>query len=81
MSDNKKLYKTKDGAMLGGVLKGFSEVYHMDVSTVRIIYVLLTFFIIGSPIIIYIILLLILPDKQEVLQQDDPYNIEQDFYD
>lgn len=77
---DKKLYKTKDGAQLGGVLKGFSEVYNMDVSTVRILYVVLTLFVVGSPIILYLILYLVLPDKQEILKENDPYNIEQDFY-
>ena len=80
MEHQKRLYKTKDGAVLGGVLQGFSEYYNMDVTAVRLIFVLLTFFVIGSPIIIYLVLYLILPDKAQVIAKQDPYNIENDFY-
>jgi phage shock protein PspC (stress-responsive transcriptional regulator) len=78
---SKKLYKTKKGAMIGGVLQGFAEVYELDPSLVRIVYVLLTLFIIGSPIILYLILYLVLPNKEDVLKKDDPYDIDSDFYD
>jgi len=81
MTPQKRLYKTQEGKMIGGVLKGFSEYYNMDVSMVRIVYALLTVFVVGSPIIIYLILYLVLPDKSEVLQEQDPYNIENDYYD
>lgn len=77
---DKRLYKTKDNAVLGGVLQGFSEVYNMDVSVVRILYVVLTLFVVGSPIILYLVLYLVLPDKQEVLKENDPYDISKDFY-
>lgn len=86
MADSKKLYKTKDGAQLGGVLKGFSEVYDMDVTTVRIIYVLLTLFVIGSPILLYVIFYLILPDKKDVISSlnkeplSDDFTIDEDEY-
>lgn len=83
MNDTKRLYKTKDGAMIGGVLKGFSEVYDMDVSLVRIIFLVLTVFVVGSPILLYLIFYLILPDKKTVIQekQKDPYDLSEEFYD
>ena len=82
MAANKKLYKTKDGAALGGVLKGFSEVYNMDVSMVRIVYVLLTLFVVGSPILLYLIMYLILPDKEDVVKDNlsQDYTINDDEY-
>jgi len=82
MEKNTKWYKTKDGAMIGGVLKGFSELYNLDVSMVRLIYVLIILFGVGSPLIVYLVLYLILPDKEDVLSQfhDDEYRIKDDEY-
>jgi phage shock protein PspC (stress-responsive transcriptional regulator) len=86
MADQKRLYKTSDGAVLGGVCKGFAEVYNWDVSVVRLVYVLLTFFVVGSPIIIYIILYIVLPQKQDVIKSinkdalSDDYTINEDEY-
>lgn len=77
----KRLYKTKDGASLGGVCKGISEVYDVDVSIVRILTVVITIFITGFPLIIYLIMYLVLPDKSEV--QTDPkddYTFKDDDY-
>ena len=81
-TENKRLYKTKDGSVLGGVCKGFSEVYNLDVSMVRIVYILLTIFVVGSPLIIYLIFYFVLPDKQDVLKKDasEDYTIDQDDY-
>ena len=86
MAAKTRLYKTSDGAVFGGVCKGFSEVYDMDVSMVRIVYILLTFFVVGSPLILYIILWLVLPDKKEVIRGvnkdalSDDYTINDDEY-
>ena len=81
-TENKRLYKTEDGSVLGGVCKGFSEVYNLDVSMVRIVYILLTIFVVGSPLIIYLIFYFVLPDKQDVLKKDasEDYTIDQDDY-
>lgn len=81
-TNSKRLYKTKEGSVLGGVCKGFAEVYDFDVSLVRIIYILLTIFVVGSPLIIYLIFYLVLPDKHEVIKQDasEDYTIDQDDY-
>lgn len=86
MAQEKRLYKTSEGNVLGGVCKGISEVYGWDVSMVRLVYILLTFFVVGSPIIIYIIMYLILPDKQDVIKSvnknalSDDYTIDENEY-
>lgn len=84
MAESKKLYKTKEGAQLGGVLKGFSEVYDLDVSMVRIIFVVLALLGVGSPLLLYLILYLILPDKKDIVQPKvdpkDDYTVENDEY-
>jgi|LGVF01.2.fsa_nt_gb phage shock protein PspC (stress-responsive transcriptional regulator) len=79
----KKLYKTKEGASLGGVCKGISEVYELDVSVVRILFVIITVLFTGFPLIIYFIFYLILPDKYAQKRNDnlsDDYTINQDDY-
>ncbi|EDS73624.1 PspC domain-containing protein [Anaerofustis stercorihominis] len=68
---NKKLYKTKDGAMISGVLKGISEYLEVDVTLVRVIYVFLAVVTTGFPfLLLYIILACIMPDKS-TLGYDD----------
>lgn len=63
----KKLYKTRNGAMIFGVLKGISEYVHIDVTIIRIIYILLALFTTFFPfLILYFLLAWILPDKKNL---------------
>ena len=81
MSESKKMYKTKDGAVLGGVLKGLAEVNNLDVSTVRIITAVLAIVTSGIPfLLIYFIMYLVLPDKSEVLKDQDQFAFDEDEY-
>lgn len=88
MSNTKsnKLYKTSDGASLGGVCAGISEVYNLDVSVVRILTVLITVLVSGFPLIVYLVMYLVLPDKKDVVkevvetQKKDDYTFEEDDY-
>lgn len=79
MAESKRLYKTSDGAVLGGVCKGISEVYNWDVTYVRLAYVLLTLFVVGSPIILYIIFYIVLPNKSEVIKTLNKESLSSDF--
>ena len=79
MSQN-KLYKTKDGAVLGGVCAGFSEVYKMDVVLVRLLTIILGIFT-GIPIILYIVMYLVMPDKKVIVEENkSEYKFEDDDY-
>ena len=49
---NKKLYKTKNGAMISGVLKGISEYVEVDVTVVRVIFVVLALVTTGFPFVL-----------------------------
>ena len=69
--DNKTLYKTDDGSVLGGVCKGISEVYRWDVNMVRLV-TLLLLFAAGVPLIVYLIMWIVLPDKKDVVTYTDP---------
>ncbi len=63
----KKLYKDPDRKMISGVLAGISDYINVDVTIVRILYVVLSFISTMFPgLILYIILAVIMPTKQEV---------------
>lgn len=78
----KKLYRSRNNKILCGVLAGFADYIGIDATVVRVIYVLLSLFAIGSPIILYFILVLIIPQEPEFPQQPpqegnfEPYNDE-----
>ena len=48
-----------------GVLGGIAKYFNIDATILRIIYVLLALFAIGSPILIYLIAALIIPEEPE----------------
>lgn len=62
---NSQLYRSKDGAVLGGVCSGLSERFKVDVSLVRIAF-LLALFGMGFGLGIYIILWIVLPEKTDI---------------
>ena len=65
----KKLYRDTDNEMLAGVCAGIAEYLEMDVSVIRLIWVIVTFFG-GSGIIAYIVCALIIP-ANPMLNTDD----------
>ncbi|WP_290774042.1 PspC domain-containing protein [Anaerofustis sp.] len=68
---NKKLYKTKNGAMISGVLKGISEYVEVDVTVVRVIFVVLALVTTGFPfVLLYFILSWIMPEKNSIGYDD-----------
>lgn len=80
--DNKTLYKTDKGSVLGGVCKGFSEVYNWDVAIVRLV-ALLLLFAAGVPFIVYLVMWIVLPNKKDVVTYDNPkddYTVDNDDY-
>ena len=61
----RKLYRSKTDRKIFGVLGGFAKYFGIDATILRIIYVLLSLFVLGSPIIIYLIVALIIPEESE----------------
>lgn len=61
----RKLYRSKTDRKLLGVLGGFAKYFNVDATILRIIYVLLSIFVIGCPIIIYLIVALVIPEEPE----------------
>ncbi len=63
MATNKKLYRSQENRMLGGVCGGIAEYFSVDPTLIRLAYVLLTLFTAAFPgLILYIICLLIIPN-------------------
>jgi phage shock protein C len=58
----KKLYRIMEGKQLAGVCTGLAEYFKLDVSVVRLIWVLFTLFA-GSGLLAYIVCALIIPEK------------------
>ena len=70
----KKLYKSNTDKKLCGVLGGLAKYLNIDSTVLRIIYVLLSLFVLGCPIIIYIILALVMPQEPENNGFDNNFN-------
>ena len=63
--EKKKLYRSRTDKKLLGVLGGFAQYFGIDATILRVIYVLLSLFVIGCPIIIYLIVALVIPEEPE----------------
>lgn len=62
MSEQKKMERPRTGRMLAGVCAAIANYTNVDVTVVRIIYILATIFTAFSGAIIYFILMLIIPE-------------------
>lgn len=61
----KKLYRSIDSAMLGGVLSGFAEYFEIDVTLVRVLYIFITIFSAFFPAVLaYLICWALIPNKK-----------------
>ncbi len=74
----KKLYKSRTDKKLCGVIGGFAGYLNIDSTILRLIYVLLSLFVLGCPIIIYFAAALIMPEEPEMPDNQqanyEPYN-------
>ena len=59
----KKLYRSNDKKMIAGVCRGLADYFGLDVTLVRVVYVLLSLFTAFAGVLAYIILLIIMPQK------------------
>lgn len=77
----KKLYRSRNNKILCGVLAGFADYIGMDVTVLRVIYVLLSIFVLGCPVILYFIFVLIIPLEPEFPEQQPPQQGRYEPYD
>ena len=68
MDTTKKLYRVNEGKMLAGICAGFAEYANMDVTIVRVLWVVLSLF--GAGLILYIILIFVIPIKPNNVNQE-----------
>lgn len=78
---NKKLYRSVTDRKLSGVCGGLAEYLNMDVTLIRLLWALISFFTGGFPgLIVYIVFALIVPEPPANnnnganQQQQNPYN-------
>ncbi len=64
MKDDKRLERPRAGRMLAGVCAGIAEYFGLEVSLVRIGYVLLTLFTAFCGVLVYFILVVIIPQEK-----------------
>lgn len=57
----KRLYTLRDGAIIGGVANGLAAYFNIDVTIVRLLFVLLVFISGGVWILFYLLMMLIIP--------------------
>lgn len=72
----KKLYKDKSTGYISGVLSGFAQYMKIDVTIVRVMYIIISAFLFKGlfGILLYIILALIMPEKSQAGYSD--YKVE-----
>ncbi len=68
MSTEKRLYRSRDNRMIGGVCAGLGEYIGIDPTLVRVLFVLGAILGVGSLILVYLAMLLIIPEEP----QDSP---------
>jgi phage shock protein PspC (stress-responsive transcriptional regulator) len=61
----RQIYRSRDDKMLAGVCAGLAEYFKLDVTIVRLAYVLLTLASVGVGILAYIIMIIAFPEKPE----------------
>lgn len=61
----RQIYRSRDDKMLAGVCAGLAEYFNVDVTIVRLAYVLLTLASVGVGILAYIIMIIAFPEKPE----------------
>ncbi|MDT2604036.1 PspC domain-containing protein [Enterococcus dongliensis] len=70
---NKKITKSQNNQVLTGTLAGIAEYFGINPTTVRVIYVFASIFLIGAPILLYILLMILVPTaKNNQPKQAEP---------
>ena len=63
-ADYKKLYRSRDDRIIGGVCGGIGEYLNIDPTAIRLIYILFALWF-GSGILAYIIFLILVPEEPQ----------------
>lgn len=66
--NDKKLYRTPDDKMIGGVCGGLAKYFGLDSTLVRVAYALLSICTAFSGVLVYLVLLLIMPEEGKLIK-------------
>jgi phage shock protein C len=70
---NKKLYRSRENRMLGGVCGGLGEYFDIDPTLVRVLFVFGAFLgIPGALLLIYLVMLILVPQETELPTEVQP---------
>ena len=61
MEEPRKLYRSRNQRMLGGVCGGLAEYFNVDTTLIRVLFLVLAVFG-GTRLVIYVVMWLIVPD-------------------
>ena len=65
MEEPRKLYRSRNQRMLGGVCGGLAEYFNVDTTLIRVLFLVLAVFG-GTGLVIYVVMWLIVPDASKV---------------
>lgn len=65
----KKIYRVPENGMLAGVCSGLSEYFELDVSIIRLLWVI-GIFAAGSAVLAYLVCAIVIPKKSDVYFND-----------
>lgn len=60
----KRLYRSRNDRLLGGVCAGLADYFNIDPTIMRLLYILLCFVSLGSGVVIYVVLWVIVPESK-----------------
>lgn len=76
MNTNKKLYRVEEGKIFAGICTGIAEYANLDVTIVRVLWVIISVFG-GAGLILYIIFIFIIPMKPANIKKEEKKVIEE----
>ena len=71
----KRLQKSRTNVVLTGTLAGIAEYFGIDPTIVRVIYVFLSFGLIGAPVVLYVLLALVIPAATTIMRKKRHANV------
>jgi phage shock protein C len=63
MNNVKRLYRSTNDRMLGGVCGGIANYINLDPTVIRLLFVLLLFITAGTMFIVYLVLMIVIPEE------------------
>lgn len=62
----KSLYRSENDRMLAGVMGGLADYFQLDATLLRLGFLVVMFFGVGTPLLIYIVAVFIVPNEWDV---------------